>query len=53
MTNVLICGILGRMGKQLVESAAGTDVRVSCGVDIQAGELSGIPVYASDRKSVV
>ena len=29
MTNVLICGILGRMGKQLVESAAGTDVRVS------------------------
>ena len=42
MTNVLICGILGRMGKQLVESAAGTDVRVSCGVDIQAANY---PVF--------
>ena len=47
MSNVLICGILGRMGKQLVESDGGTDARVSCGVDIQAVELSGIPVYAS------
>ena len=43
MTNVLICGILGRMGKQLVESAAGTDVRVSCGVE-HAGRAN-YPVF--------
>ena len=47
MTGVLICGICGRMGRQLVESAAETDVRVVCGVDVQAGEVSGIPVYDS------
>ena len=47
MTDVLICGICGRMGRQLVESAAETDVRVVCGVDVQAGEVSGIPVYDS------
>ena len=47
MTNVMICGILGRMGRQLVECASGSDTQIVCGFDVRECELDGIPVYSS------
>lgn len=48
MTDLIIQGICGRMGRALVEKiSARSDCRVSAGVDQTAGQLNGIPVYAS------
>ena len=45
MTNIIIQGIGGRMGRTLVEKiAAREDCRVVSGVDQQAGEMNGIPI---------
>ena len=48
MTDIIIQGIYGRMGRALVEKiAARTDCRVVAGVDREAGRVGEIPVYAS------
>ena len=48
MTDIIIQGIYGRMGRALVEKiAARTDCRVIAGVDREAGRVRDIPVYAS------
>ena len=48
MTNIIIQGICGRMGRALQEKiAARTDCRVGAGVDQTAGAAGAIPVYAS------
>ena len=48
MTNIIIQGICGRMGRALQEKiAARTDCRVVAGVDQTAGAAGEIPVYAS------
>ena len=48
MTNIIIQGICGRMGRALQEKiAARTDCRVVAGVDQTAGAAGAIPVYAS------
>ena len=48
MTNLIIQGIGGRMGHALLEKiAARDDCRVVAGVDQKAGDVNGIPVYAS------
>ena len=48
MTDIIIQGIYGRMGRALVEKiAARTDCRVIAGVDREAGRVGEIPVYAS------
>lgn len=47
MTDLIIQGIYGRMGRALVEKiAARQDCRVVAGVDRQAGFVGEIPVYA-------
>ena len=46
MTDIVIQGIYGRMGRTLVEKiAARTDCRVVAGIDRQAGMVGDIPVY--------
>jgi len=48
MTDFIIQGIYGRMGRTLVEKiAARTDCRVVAGVDREAGQVGDIPVYAN------
>ena len=48
MTNIIIQGICGRMGRALQEKiTARTDCRVVAGVDQTAGAAGAIPVYAS------
>ena len=48
MTDLIIQGIGGRMGHALLEKiAARDDCRVVAGVDQKAGDVNGIPVYAS------
>ncbi len=51
MTDIIIQGIYGRMGRTLVEKiAARTDCRVVAGVDREDGRLGEIPVYDSFAK---
>lgn len=46
MTDIVIQGIYGRMGRTLVEKiAARTDCRVVAGIDREAGSVGDIPVY--------
>lgn len=46
MTDIIIQGIYGRMGRTLVEKiAAREDCRVVAGVDREAGSVGGVPVY--------
>ena len=48
MTDIIIQGIYGRMGRTLVEKIAGRqDCRVVAGVDCQAGQVGDIPVYTT------
>lgn len=48
MTDIIIQGIMGRMGHALVEKIASrSDCRIVAGVDQQAGAVGDIPVYAS------
>lgn len=48
MTDIIIQGIYGRMGRTLVEKIAGReDCRIVAGVDREAGKVGEIPVYAS------
>lgn len=48
MINVLVCGINGKMGKNIVELiSAESDMNVVCGVDIHAENSELTPVYAS------
>lgn len=48
MINVLVCGINGKMGKNIVELiSAESDMQVVCGVDIHAESSELTPVYAS------
>lgn len=47
MVNIIIQGICGRMGRAVLEkTAAHPDCRIAAGVDLQPGEVQGIPVYA-------
>ena len=47
MTDIIIQGIYGRMGRALLEKiGARDDCRVVAGVDREAGNVGGIPVYA-------
>ena len=47
MTDIIIQGIYGRMGRALVEKiSARADCRIVAGVDREAGQVGGIPVYA-------
>ncbi|MGN0983286.1 MAG: 4-hydroxy-tetrahydrodipicolinate reductase [Gemmiger sp.] len=47
MTDLIVQGIYGRMGRALVEKIkAREDCRIVAGVDQQAGTVDGIPVYA-------
>lgn len=51
MTDIIIQGIYGRMGRTLVEKiAARQDCRVVAGVDREAGQVGTIPVYDSFAK---
>lgn len=46
MTDIIIQGIYGRMGRTLVEKISGReDCRVIAGVDREAGNVGNIPVY--------
>lgn len=48
MTDIIIQGIYGRMGRTLVEKiSARDDCRVVAGVDREAGQVGEIPVYDS------
>ena len=48
MTDIILQGICGRMGHALMEKIAQRDdCRVVAGVDQKAGDVNGIPVYAS------
>ena len=48
MTDIILQGICGRMGHALMEKIAQRDdCRVVAGVDQRAGDVGGIPVYAS------
>ena len=58
MTDLIIQGICGRMGRALIEKAGQRDdCRIVAGVDQAAGEINGIPVAASfqdlDARGVV
>ena len=47
MTNIILQGIGGRMGRALLEKiAARDDCRVVAGIDQQSGQIGEIPVYA-------
>lgn len=48
MTDIIIQGVYGRMGRTLVEKISGReDCRIVAGVDREAGHLGEIPVYAN------
>jgi len=48
MTDIIIQGIYGRMGRTLVEKIAGRqDCRVVAGIDCQAGQVGDIQVYTT------
>ncbi|MGN0818364.1 MAG: 4-hydroxy-tetrahydrodipicolinate reductase [Candidatus Coproplasma sp.] len=48
MLNVLVCGIGGAMGKNIVSILEGDDrAQVACGVDLHAPEGCKVPVYSS------
>lgn len=48
MINVLVCGICGKMGANVVSLIEGeSDMRVACGVDLNAPENIKVPVYSS------
>ncbi|MDE6356142.1 MAG: 4-hydroxy-tetrahydrodipicolinate reductase [Clostridia bacterium] len=48
MVKILVCGIGGAMGKNVVDlCAADSEVEVVCGVDLRAPESAKTPVYAS------
>lgn len=48
MTDIIIQGIYGRMGRTLVEKIAGRqDCRVVAGIDCQAGQVGDIPVHTT------
>ncbi|MBD5632599.1 MAG: 4-hydroxy-tetrahydrodipicolinate reductase [Clostridia bacterium] len=48
MTKILICGIGGKMGKNLVELLeTESDAKVVCGVDLHAENCGKTPIYAS------
>lgn len=48
MTDLIIQGICGRMGRALIEKAAQRDdCRIVAGVDQAPGEINGIPVFGS------
>lgn len=48
MTDILICGISGRMGQNILSLLQDdSGARAVCGVDIRVPETSPIPVYAS------
>ena len=51
MVKILISGICGHMGRNVLELAR-EDKDIECvgGVDLQAGELCGVPVYDSLEK---
>ncbi len=47
MINVLVCGIGGNMGKNIVSLLQGdSEAQIVCGVDIKAGESQNTPIYA-------
>ena len=51
MTNILISGILGHMGRNVYElAAADADVQCVCGVDLREEAFCGVPVYDSFDK---
>jgi len=51
MKKVLICGIGGKMGGNLVELlASDREAQVVCGVDLKAPENAKVPVYAAFNK---
>ena len=51
MTDILICGIGGKMGSTLSELLQGNDrARVVCGVDIRIPENAHIPIYTAFGK---
>ncbi len=51
MTDIIIQGIYGRMGRTLLEKiAARTDCRVVAGVDCKDGQVGEIPVFDSFEK---
>lgn len=47
MKRLMISGASGRMGRMLAEEAAAYGFTVVCGVDPQAGQTGGFPVYES------
>ena len=48
MTDIIIQGIYGRMGRTLVEKIGGReDCRIVAGIDCQSGQVGDIPVYTS------
>lgn len=48
MTDIIVQGIYGRMGRTLVEKISGReDCRIVAGVDREAGKVGEIPVYMS------
>ena len=48
MTDIILQGICGRMGRALIEKISQRDdCRVVAGIDQQAGQIGDIPVYAS------
>ena len=50
MTDLIIQGIYGRMGRTLVEKISlRDDCRVVAGVDREAGSVGNIPVYTDLR----
>ena len=51
MTNILISGILGHMGRNVYElAAADADVQCVCGVDLREEAFCSVPVYDSFDK---
>lgn len=51
MTNILISGILGHMGRNVYElAAADADLHCVCGVDLREEAFCGVPVYDSFNK---
>lgn len=51
MVNILISGICGHMGRNVLELCrADAETQCTCGVDLQDTELCGVPVYAGFGK---
>ena len=51
MTNILISGMLGHVGRNVYElAAADADVQCVCGVDLREETFCGVPVYDSFDK---